>query len=131
MHHVAALRAAGTPHRCAASRPIFLALGLLGMSFALIDSEIIDWVNRHNYTLVTRAKGSPENEFRAVYLSSKRGECCQIWIEPPQNGQVAVNVADVESIQDAELKEKWVVSVSELGKALEDAVTYVQAWFKR
>lgn len=101
------------------------------MSYVEIDPIIAAWVERHNFTLVDHYEGNTEQEFRAVYLSSPLGECCQIWIDVPNSGVVDLHVGDIETKQDEELRQDWSVSVSELENALENAVEFVQKWFRR
>lgn len=101
------------------------------MTYAQIDSTINAWVEKHKFVLFTKYEGRQEPEFRAVYLSSNLGECCQIWIEKPESGQVAVHIRDIETRMDEEVSKDWVVPMSELEGTLEEAVSFVQAWFKR
>lgn len=101
------------------------------MSYVDIDPIIDAWVERHDFTLFKRYKSNTEPEFRTVYLSSPLGECCQIWIDEPNSGVIGLHVGDVEAKQDEELRQDWCVSISELDTALENAVAFVQKWFRR
>jgi hypothetical protein len=72
------------------------------MSYTQIDPVISAWVQKNALTLFTGVAGQPDLEFRSVYIS-RGAECCQIWIDQPQDGNVKVHVADVETESDEEL----------------------------
>ena len=101
------------------------------MGYEEIDSIIDVWVKKYNFTLFTNYEGFPDVEFRAVYLSSAEGECCQISIDKPNLGKVAIVARDIETKMDEELNKSWLVEVSDLERALENAVSFVQTWFSR
>jgi hypothetical protein len=101
------------------------------MSYDQIDPVIDAWVLRHKFTLFNKYENHTESVFRAVYLSSLVGECCQIWIDQPTSGLVALHVRDIDTRQDEEIRKDWRVSISDLDAALEDAVFFIQEWFKR
>jgi hypothetical protein len=101
------------------------------MTYAQIEPIIDAWVAKHKFSLFTRLEGVAGSDFRAVYLSSKHGECCQIWIDKPESGTVSVHAADIETRQDKEMRQDWCVPISELDVALDGAVTYVEKWFDR
>jgi len=75
--------------------------------------------------------GNSETEFRSVYISSQRGECCQIWIDAPADGFVAVHAADADTINDEEIQNHWRVPVSDAADALEVALEFVRQWLSR
>lgn len=101
------------------------------MGYEQIDSTINEWVKQHSFTLFTAYEGFPDIEFRAIYLSSPQGECCQISIEKPNIGKVAINARDIETKMDEELNKNWLVEISDLEAGLENAVSFVQSWFSR
>jgi hypothetical protein len=98
-------------------------------AYGPIDGAIDEWAARHKFKLFTAFGGTPEA--RAVYLSSTRGECFQIWIDPPESGHVAVHAADVETRGDEAFREDWRVSVQSLPAALDRAVEHVHGWMGR
>jgi len=99
--------------------------------YASIDSTINAWVEKHSFTLFRTIEGVPEQDFRTVYLSSDRGECFQIWIDPPEAGQVAVHAADIETKLDKEFRHEWRAPVGNLAAVLESAVAEVGRWMVR
>lgn len=101
------------------------------MTYAQIDPIIDAWVAKYNFSLFTRTEGVVDSDFRAVYLSSKQGECCQIWIDKPESGMVSLHAVDIETRQNEEMRRDWSVPISELVGALDGAVTYVRKWFDR
>ena len=100
------------------------------MSYTQIDPVISAWVQRNGLTLFTGIEGQPNVVFRNVYVS-RDGECCQIWIDQPQDGNVKVHIADVESESDEEVRRDWQVPLAELDDALEGALSFVLDWFGR
>ena len=101
------------------------------MTYAQIDPIIDAWVEKHKFSLFTHTEGMAGSDFRAIYLSSKHGECCQIWIDKPESGRVSLHAADIETRQDEEMRQDWCVPISELSVALDGAVTSVKKWFDR
>lgn len=98
--------------------------------YAQIDSIISDWVEKHGLTLFTHTSGS-DDCFRCVYVSSQHGECCQIWIDPPDESSVFLHAAEIESFDDEKMRKDWVTSIPELGLALDNTLIYVHQWFNR
>src|SRR5574343_1189001 len=96
--------------------------------YSSIDSVINDWVERHRFDLYTRYAGGPE--CRNVYVSG-HGECCQIWIDPPESGRVALHAADVETRNDEEMRQDWHVALQDLEQTLEEALAFVRQWMNR
>jgi len=94
-----------------------------------IDSVIAQWVEKHGFSRFTNTQGH-DATFRNVYLGHA-DECCQIWIDPPQDGIVGVHAADVESRNDEPMHADWVANASTLADTLELAVAHVHAWFTR
>jgi len=100
------------------------------MSYSGIDPIIRAWTEKHGFTLFDRIEGMAPS-IRCVYISTKQGECFQIWIDKPESGQVSIHAADVETHHDEELRQDWSVPVEDLESALEDAVVRVQSWMNR
>ena len=96
--------------------------------YSSIDPVINAWVERHGFSLYTLYAGGPES--RNVYVSGN-GECCQIWIDPPESGRVALHAADVETRSDEEMRQDWHVPVQDLEQTLEEALAFVQQWMRR
>lgn len=94
-----------------------------------IDGVILQWVEDHGLTLFTHTRGHA-GIFRNVYLGSA-DECCQIWIDPPEDGIVGLHAADVESRNDEPMRADWTATVPELSSTLEHAVGHVRKWFAR
>ena len=69
--------------------------------------------------------------FRSVYTSSPSGKCCQIWIDPPQEGLVTLHTAAVEARDDEEMTKDWCIPESELNEGLEQALSFAKAWMVR
>ena len=102
----------------------------MSQSYEPIDAIISEWTQRHDFTLFTHTAGFSDT-FRCVYLSSSSGECCQICIDAPTETSVSVRAAEVESRGNEEMRANWVVPISELGHALENAIAHVHQWFAR
>jgi hypothetical protein len=101
------------------------------MSYGLIDEVILAWVQRHALTLFTSIEGMKDVTFRSAYTSSDSGECCQIWIDPPEGNDVTLHAAGVEMRTDEEFKRDWCVPVAELDNGLENALSSVKQWMAR
>jgi hypothetical protein len=95
------------------------------MSYASIDPQILDWTRLHALKLFTL---QGEREIRCVYVSSASGECFQIWIDPPEAGQVRVYAGCVEGRREDDDAEIWRIPVSGLRAALENAFQTVTSW---
>jgi hypothetical protein len=100
------------------------------MSYSSIDAVIQAWVKKHRFTLFDRTEGM-DGSFRSIYVSSEKGECFQIWIDPPESGRVAIHAADVETHLNETLRQDWSVPIATLEVALENALTHVKAWMNR
>src|SRR5687768_16970975 len=101
----------------------------MAQHYEQIDTVIESWALKHGLTIFTGTEGSPSS-FRCAYLSSERGECCQIWIEPPHGQLVSLHAAEVETL-DGELRADWAVPISQLGPVLDQAIAHVRQWFAR
>ena len=88
------------------------------MSYAEFDSDITRWAERHALVL---SKGEPNRECRSVWVSSKAGECFQIWIGLPSEGHVTISAVAVESRRNNAPPDDWRVSVDSFDAALEEA----------
>ena len=95
------------------------------MSYASVDPQIQDWAQRHALKLFT---SFPGREVRGAYVSSISGECFQIWIEPPEEGQIHVYVGCVEGRREDDPDETWRSAVSDLGATLDRAFQTVTDW---
>src|SRR5579864_1694874 len=95
------------------------------MSYASADPKIRAWAQRHCLTLFT---SFAERESRFAYTSSKAGDCFQIWIDLPADGQISVHAAGVDGQWTNEPGEDWRVPISDLDAALEDAFATVIGW---
>ena len=97
------------------------------LSYTLIDPIIKRWVHKHSISLSTEGIGG---EVRNVYVSSLAGECFQIWVEPPLDGQVKLHAAYVEGPREIEPAKDWTVAISDLSATLEEAFDTVQMWME-
>ena len=100
------------------------------MPYLSIDPAIRAWAERHGLTLFTHVEGST-SPIRCVYLSNPKGECCQLWLDPPQDGRVAIHAAGVETQLDEEMERHWSVPVLDLENALENVLSRIQQWLVR
>jgi hypothetical protein len=95
------------------------------MRYNDIDSVIHRWAQRHHLSLFTSWAGG---EIRSVYVSSKAGECFQIWIDAPEDGHVWIHAAGVESRRDDHPPEDWYMAIDAFDEGLEEAFLTVMAW---
>jgi hypothetical protein len=96
--------------------------------YSTIDHDIRDWVEAHSLTLFDTWAGEDR---RFCYVSSPRGECLQISVEPPRNDEVLVVVSDIETIDDEEVRLSWTFPVSEVRAGLDIVLSAVRDWFER
>jgi hypothetical protein len=68
-----------------------------------IDPEIQLWAQRHLLSLFT---SWADCESRYVHVSSVAGECFQISVEPPKDGQVALHARCIEGQKNLSLLER-------------------------
>jgi hypothetical protein len=94
-------------------------------AYSSIDSVIQSWVSSNSLTLFTSFAGREE---RFCYISSPQGECFQISIQKPQDAVVSVDAWTVETLDNRELHEQWVVPIPKLKEALELALSTVRNW---
>jgi hypothetical protein len=95
------------------------------MSYASVDPQIQAWVRSHSLVLGTSFGG---REARFAHVSSKAGDCFQMWIEPPADGQIRVHAALVDGQRLNEPSRDRHVPISDLDAALEDAFATVTGW---
>lgn len=94
------------------------------MSYDRIDPDIAAWAKRHSLQLDTKSSG---RAIRNVYLSSKAGECFQIWIDEPADGDnfVGLHTACVEGQGEDDPPRDWLVDIPNLTEALDYALAHV------
>jgi hypothetical protein len=95
------------------------------MSYASVDGEIRAWADRHSLKLHTTWAG---REIRSAYVSSKAGECFQIWVDPPVNGQFVVHAACVEGRREDEAPRDWHAAATGLQATLDTVFQAVLGW---
>ena len=88
---------------------------LIDTNYSSIDPPIRAWAKKHSLFLQTTWP------HRTVHVSSKAGECFQISIDPPENGQTCVYARCIEGRNDTDDPETWPTSTSDLDAALEKA----------
>jgi ABC-type enterochelin transport system substrate-binding protein len=96
--------------------------------FFSIDSFIQIWARSNSLRIFESFAGRQE---RFCYVSSSRGECFQISIQPPLDKVVVVDAWTVETLDNMELNERWTVSVPELPETLDLALRTVRDWSAR
>lgn len=95
------------------------------MNYDAVDAAIAAWADSHSLILRTEFGGVPR---RFCYVSSGAQECFQVSIEPPDDGAITVNVGDVETEDDAELQQQWLVPVGHLVPTLQAALDQIAIW---
>jgi hypothetical protein len=91
-----------------------------------IDGTIRRWADRHALKLFTKWA---DGEARFAYVSSKAGECFQIAIDAPNNGQVQVMARCIEGRTANDLDgQVWTTTEVDLDTALEGVFQTVVAW---
>jgi hypothetical protein len=95
------------------------------MSYASVDPQIRAWARRHRLVLFT---AFADRESRFAYVSSKAGDCFQMWVEPPVDGHIRVGAALVDGQWLNEPTKEWQTPIPELDAALEDAFATVVGW---
>ena len=97
------------------------------MAYAQIDPIIFDWASKHRLQISTEFNGPA----RFCYLPGGWGECYQISIAPPENGEVDIVLRTVETVDDEEWEEAFVSSESGLGTTLETVIGKTEEWKKQ
>jgi hypothetical protein len=95
------------------------------MSYAPVDEEIKAWADRHSLALHTMWAG---REIRNAYVSSKAGECFQIWIDPPVNGRIVVRADCLEGRHENEAPQAWDTAATGLQATLDAVFQTVLGW---
>jgi len=90
-----------------------------------IDPIIDSWIDRHALKLHSNMEGG---EIRAVYVSSVSGETFQIWVDPPTDGKVCINVVCIEGRREDTPAERLLTSFAELDESLERTYRVVLEW---
>lgn len=98
------------------------------MSYEVVDQAILSWVSDNSLTLFDSVD---EREARFCYISSERGECLQISVDPPEPDMVRVHLWDIETDDDVEVHLEWVERPAELRKLLDLALKEARAWLSR
>ena len=93
--------------------------------YAPIDPIVEKWVEENSLKLF---RAFAERAARFVYITSSRGECFQISIQPPQDGEAKVDAWTIETLDDREMHEEWVMPVTALYEALQNALITVRRW---
>ena len=95
------------------------------MGFSELDTQINDWARRHRLVLM---RDWGEREVRFAYLSSIAGECFQIFVDPPVDGQVFVYAAGIEGRRENDPPRRLVGPAEGVGALLETAIEMVREW---
>lgn len=95
--------------------------------YASIDPAIQRWAKQHKLSIGTEWAGG---ESRFVYVSSVAGECFQIWVEDPTEGQVKLHAACIEGRMESEPQTSWLLTEADLDGALENALQTVFGWMR-
>jgi hypothetical protein len=103
----------------------------LAVSYSSLDPVIAAWARHHGLVLPTHDDRGAELDFRNAYTSNNEAECCQIWIDPPEDGMVGVHAASVESRDDEAMRQDWCVPERDLESALDTALSFVRTWMTR
>jgi hypothetical protein len=82
-------------------------------SYALVDPTIRRWCEAHSLTLYTDYK---DYDVRTVDVVGPGGAKCQVWIDPPEHGEVIIHICPY-----APLHERLTVRVEDIAAALEQA----------
>jgi hypothetical protein len=101
------------------------------LSYSSIDPIIGAWAERNGLKLPTHDERGAELPFRNFYTSNNEAECCQVWIDPPQSGVAGLHAASVESRDDKEMRQDWVVPVADLEQGLDTVLVFARAWMTR
>lgn len=95
------------------------------MTYEKIDPIIQAWAERHSLRISTFWAGG---EVRSAYISSRAGDCFQFWFDYPEGGQIALHAAGVDGQWVEDPARKWLVPISALDAALEEAFATVTGW---
>ena len=101
---------------------------VLFVSYAEVDPIITAWICQHGLKLWTEWADA---EARFCYASGGQQECFQVSVEHPHAGKIVVHARSIETIDDAELKESWLVEIEALADTLAAAWDQIEAWKKR
>jgi hypothetical protein len=98
------------------------------MVYAEVDPVITAWVRQHDLKLQTEWANA---EARFCYVSGGQQECFQVSVEHPHARKIVVHARSIETIDDAELHEFWLVEIEAFAEALAAAWGQIEAWKKR
>ncbi len=97
------------------------------MTYEEIDHHITAWADRHSLQLNTWWNEHPA---RFAYVSSKAGECFEIWIDVPQDGYTRINAFCVEGRRADHPPDDWRYPTENIAMALEEVFQTVTAWMR-
>lgn len=98
------------------------------MAYYSIDEVLERWCASNRLKLFRSFAG---REARFCYTSSGAGECFQISLDPPSVEGVTINAWSVDTTDDEELRETWLVARSDLRAVLDNALDQVERWKAR
>jgi hypothetical protein len=90
-----------------------------------VDSIIADWAGRHTLWLQHSLSG---REARFCYMSSSRGECFYISIDPGTESGFVVHASSVDTLSDVDLREEWTATSGDMDAVLEMALKTTSEW---
>ena len=92
------------------------------MSAEEIGRRFEDWAANHNLVVLH------DRTTRVCHTSNTRGECFQLVMRAPANGQVVIELFSIETMRDEELHQAWSVPVESINEALNRAWLVVEGW---
>lgn len=98
------------------------------MIYLEVDVQLVPWAEAKGF-FISKEFGGAERRF--FYVSGGVHECYQISVEPPVGRQVTVNAWSVETSDDKDFHESWVVPLAALRTTLDAALTKINEWAGR
>jgi hypothetical protein len=95
------------------------------MTYAVVDSVIDMWAELHSLKML-RHFGGVERRF--CYISGLVDEAFQISIEAPEDRTISVHAWSVETGDEEDLHQEWIVPIAGLQPTLEAAFDKVNQW---
>jgi len=93
--------------------------------YASIDHVIFAWLSTRSFKLFGEWAGRPARFF---YVSSAKGECFQISIQPPEGDTLVVDAWSIDTLDDSELHQEWKVSADQLEVGMDAALRKIHDW---